>query len=76
MSAGLRLVGIRGATTCTANTTEAIRSSVRELMDALIAGNELGHERIISVTFSVTADLDACFAIGLDRLRLWLEHDC
>ena len=69
MSAGLRLVGIRGATTCSANTTEAIRSSVRELMDALIAGNDLEHERIISVTFSVTADLDACFPAAEARQR-------
>ena len=69
MSAGLRLVGIRGATTCSANTCEAIRSSVRELMDALVTGNELEHERIISVTFSVTADLDACFPAAEARQR-------
>ena len=69
MSAGLRLVGIRGATTCSANTCEAIRSSVRELVDALVTGNELAHERIISVTFSVTADLDACFPAAEARQR-------
>ena len=69
MSAGLRLVGIRGATTCSANTSEAIRSAVRELMDALVRLNELGHEQIISVTFSVTADLDACFPAVEARQR-------
>ena len=69
MSAGLRLVGIRGATTCSANTSEAIRSAVRELMDALVRLNELGHEQIISVTFSVTADLDACFPAAEARQR-------
>ena len=69
MSAGLRLVGIRGATTCSANTSEAIRSAVRELMDALVRLNELKHEQIISVTFSVTADLDACFPAAEARQR-------
>ena len=30
-------------------------------MDALVDRNGLSPERIVSVTFSVTADLDACF---------------
>ena len=61
MTASLRLFGLRGATTCSANTSEAIRSSVRDLMDALVDRNGLSPDRIVSVTFSVTADLDACF---------------
>ena len=69
MNAGLRLIGIRGATTCSANSCEAIRSSVRELMDALVTRNDLGPEQIISVTFSVTADLDACFPAAEARQR-------
>ena len=69
MNAGLRLIGIRGATTCSANSCEAIRSSVRELMDALVTRNDLGPEQIISVTFSVTADLNACFPAAEARQR-------
>jgi len=69
MSDSLRLVGIRGATTCTANTSEAIRASVRELMDAMVQRNELRPEQIVSVTFSVTADLDACFPAAEARQR-------
>ena len=69
MSDSLRLVGIRGATTCTANTSEAIRASVRELMDAMVQRNELRPEQIVSVTFSITADLDACFPAAEARQR-------
>ena len=67
MNDSLRLVGIRGATTCTTNTSEAIRASVRELMDAMVQRNALQPEQIVSVTFSVTADLDACFPAAIAR---------
>ena len=69
MSDSLRLVGIRGATTCNANTSEAIRASVRELMDAMVQRNALPPEQIVSVTFSITADLDACFPAAEARQR-------
>ena len=69
MTASLRLFGLRGATTCSANTSEAIRSSVRDLMDALVDRNGLSPDRIVSVTFSVTADLDACFPAAEARQR-------
>ena len=57
----LRLVGLRGATTCGTNSSGAIRDAVSELIDALVSRNALTPDRIVSVTFSVTADLDACF---------------
>lgn len=69
MTDSLRLVGLRGATTCSANTQEAIRAAVRELMDALVSRNALLPEQIVSVTFSVTADLDACFPAAEARQR-------
>ena len=69
MTASLRLFGLRWATTCSANTSEAIRSSVRDLMDALVDRNGLSPDRIVSVTFSVTADLDACFPAAEARQR-------
>jgi chorismate mutase len=67
--APLRLVGLRGATTCTANTTTDIRQAVRELIDALVSRNGISPEQIVSVTFSVTADLDACFPAAEARQR-------
>ena len=69
MTDSLRLVGLRGATTSSANTQEAIRAAVRELMDALVSRNALQPEQIVSVTFSVTADLDACFPAAEARQR-------
>lgn len=69
MTDSLRLVGLRGATTSSANTQEAIRAAVRELMDALVSRNALLPEQIVSVTFSVTSDLDACFPAAEARQR-------
>ena len=69
MTDSLRLVGLRGATTSSANTQEAIRAAVCELMDALVSRNALLPEQIVSVTFSVTADLDACFPAAEARQR-------
>ena len=38
-------------------------------MDALVDRNGLSPDRIVSVTFSVTADLDACFPAAEARQR-------
>ncbi len=65
----LKLVGLRGATTSAANTTTAIQSAVRDLIDTLVEENDLSPEQIVSVTFSVTADLDACFPAAMARQR-------
>ncbi|MDB9514812.1 chorismate mutase [Kamptonema animale CS-326] len=66
-----RVRAIRGATTASENSVEAIADAVRELLDELEGLNDLDPEMIISVTFSVTRDLDAIFpaAIARDRPR-------
>jgi len=66
----LVLCALRGATTATANTCEAIDEAVSELIEALIAANHLEGSRMLSVTFSVTADLDACFPAAIARRRV------
>ena len=58
---------LRGATTAEANTTEAIEVAVAELVQALVARNGLEGEQLVSVTFSVTGDLDACFPAAIAR---------
>lgn len=63
------LVGLRGATTCPENSIDAIRLAVSQLMDALMEQNQLTPDRLVSVTFSVTADLDACFPAAVARQR-------
>ena len=68
-SSPLVLRGLRGATTCTENSTEAIHAAVSALMDALVDRNDLTPDQLVSVTFSVTADLDACFPAAVARRR-------
>ena len=67
MSSSLELRALRGATTAHANTAEAIEEAVRELVEALVERNGLAGERLLSVTFSVTADLNACFPAAIAR---------
>ena len=64
-----QLRALRGATTATANTREAISEAVAELIDALVERNYLEGGQILSVTFSVTADLDAIFPAAIARRR-------
>ena len=58
---------IRGATTATGNTFEEIESAVIELIDELILRNNLNSKNLLSITFSVTKDLDACFPASIAR---------
>jgi chorismate mutase len=69
MSAALQLRALRGATTASANTSEAIAEAVAELLDALVQRNGLDGPQLLSITFSVTADLDACFPAAIARRR-------
>lgn len=65
----LTLRALRGATTARANTAAAIEEAVAELVDVLVDRNGLAGERLVSVTFSVTTDLDACFPAAAARRR-------
>ena len=65
----LRLIGLRAATTCNRNRAEDIHTSVSSLIDAMVDQNGLNPESIVSVTFSVTADLNACFPASIARQR-------
>ena len=64
-----QLRALRGATTATATSAEAIGEAVAELLDALVERNGLEPEQLVSITFSVTADLDACFPAAIARRR-------
>ena len=61
MTAPRLLRGLRGATTCADNSAHAIQEAVAELVDALMEQNARNPDQLVSVTFSVTADLDAGF---------------
>ncbi|MEH2307916.1 chorismate mutase [Nostoc sp.] len=60
---------IRGATTASENTVEAIREVVTELLDELENRNQFQPTDMISVTFSVTRDLDVIFPAAIARAR-------
>ncbi|WP_066377113.1 chorismate mutase [Anabaena sp. 4-3] len=64
-----RMQAIRGATTVSENTVEAMREAVTELLDELERRNQLHPRDMISVTFSVTRDLDAIFPAAIARPR-------
>jgi len=64
-----RVRAIRGATTVSENSAKAIQEAVTELLDNLEARNPLNPEEIVSVTFSVTRDLDALFPAAVARQR-------
>ena len=58
---------IRGATTATGNTVEEIEDAVVELIDELISRNNLIKTNLLSITFTATKDLDACFPASIAR---------
>ena len=65
-----RVRAIRGATTVPVNSKEAIAQAVTELLDELELHNRLDDpNEIVSVTFSVTRDLDAVFPAAIARQR-------
>ncbi|QZZ20799.1 chorismate mutase [Leptothermofonsia sichuanensis E412] len=66
---GWRVRAIRGATTASENSQQAIREAVHELLDELEAYNRIDPDEIVSATFSVTRDLDAIFPATIARER-------
>ena len=68
------LCALRGATTSEENSIESITSAVEELLAELVFRNNLIPDQIISVTFSVTSDLDACFPASIARKKIGWEN--
>ena len=62
-----KLTLIRGATTATGNSANEIENAVVELINELISRNNLAKTNLISIIFSVTKDLDACFPAAFAR---------
>ena len=60
---------IRGATTAVANTKDAIREVVDELLDKIEKENKFDPEDIVSVIFTATSDLNAIFPAAIARKR-------
>ena len=67
------LCALRGATTSEQNSVQSISAAVEELLAELVSRNNLIPDQIISVTFSVTSDLDACFPASIARKQAGWE---
>ncbi|NCJ05107.1 chorismate mutase [Synechococcales cyanobacterium C] len=69
MTVTWRVRAIRGATTADENSVEAIRDAVSELLDVIEERNTIDLTEVVSVTFSVTRDLDKTFPAAIARER-------
>ena len=63
----LRVRGIRGATTATANTREAIYEATEEMLRKVIDSNGIDPDDVAAATFSTTPDLNAAFPAFVAR---------
>ena len=64
-----RVRAIRGAITVPDNSVAAMTDAVTELLNELEANNPITADAMISVTFSVTSDLNAIFPAAIARQR-------
>ena len=62
-----QLTIIRGATTAKNNSVTEIENAVVELVEELISRNNIIVNNLLSITFSVTSDLNACFPASIAR---------
>ena len=60
-----KIAFIRGATTASGNSVKEIEIAVVELIDELISRNNLTKSNLLSITFTATSDLDACFPASI-----------
>ena len=67
MKDNYKITFIRGATTASGNSVEEIEDAVVELIDVLISRNNLLKTNLLSITFTATKDLDACFPASIAR---------
>ena len=67
MKDNYRIKFIRGATTASGNSVKEIEEAVVELVDELISRNNLDNTNLLSITFTATKDLDACFPASIAR---------
>jgi len=62
-----KITCIRGATTASGNSLREIEDAVVELISELISRNNLIKNNILSITFTATKDLNACFPASIAR---------
>lgn len=65
--------GVRGATTVETNTAEAILEATTELLQTMVDANEIEQERVASILFTTTMDLNAAFPAVAARELGWTD---
>ena len=73
MKDNYKITFIRGATTASGNSVMEIEDAVVELIDELISRNQLIRKNLLSITFTTTKDLDACFPASIARKQNKLD---
>ena len=73
MKDNYKITFIRGATTASGNSIKEIEDAVVELMNELISRNDLVKTNFLSITFTATRDLDACFPASIARKCIGLD---
>ena len=69
----MRCCGIRGATRVYANDSDAIIRATRELLERIVAANDLQVEDVASVLFTATPDLDAAYPARAAHEMGWVN---
>ena len=67
------LRGIRGATTTEENTRSSLLAATRELLEALVSGNQFSSEDVAAAIFTTTPDLNAEFPAVAARQMGWKD---
>ena len=65
--------GIRGATSVTENTREAILEATAELLEAVVESNEIERGDVVSAFFTTTQDLNAEYPAVAARAAGWTD---
>ncbi|NOR83171.1 MAG: chorismate mutase [Ardenticatenales bacterium] len=65
--------GIRGATGVRANDASSILAATRELLEQIVAANDLLVKDLVSVIFTATPDLDAAYPARAAREMGWVN---
>jgi len=69
----MRCLGVRGAISVAENTRESIIAATRELLEEIVARNDLSIGDVASVIFTATPDLDAAHPAKAARELGWIN---
>ena len=63
----MRLLALRGATTCEVDTRDEIEAKTQALVREMLQRNDINHDDLVSIIFTATPDLTAEFPATVAR---------